>query len=60
MAMRNNIGFILALILFDGVAVAWAAWEFWSVRPRKKAKAAEPVAAPPPPTSEEDPGHLEG
>jgi hypothetical protein len=55
--MRNTIGFILALVLFDGVAVAWAVREFWSVRPPSKPK---PKSTPHERlASEEDPGHLE-
>ena len=39
--MSTNTIFILALILFDGVAVAWGVWEFWSARPDKN-KAKQP------------------
>jgi hypothetical protein len=55
--MRTNTHFILELALFEGAAVAWAAWEFWSVRPNKKPKADAPAQAAS--ASEEDPGHLE-
>jgi hypothetical protein len=49
--------FILALVLFDGAAVAWALWEFWSVRPKRTAKADDPRARSEP--SPEDSGHPE-
>lgn len=55
--MRNNVLFILGLLLFDGLAVVWAAWEFWSVRPEAKV---DPVAQPPSSdASEEGSRHLE-
>jgi hypothetical protein len=37
--MAANATFIATLVLFDGAAVAWAAWEFWLSRPRKDAVA---------------------
>ena len=49
--MAKNTIFILLLILFDGLAVAWGVWEFWSARPdRKKTSADLPKR----------PGHPEG
>jgi hypothetical protein len=33
--MSRNTIFIAILILFDGAAVAFAAWEFWKLRPGK-------------------------
>ncbi len=56
--MSSHTIFILGLILFDGVAVAWALWEFWSVKPRRTAKTDEPPAAPH--RSPEGPRHPEG
>jgi hypothetical protein len=53
--MGKNAVFILVLILFDGVAVAWGAWEFWSARPDKTAKPMPPLK----PASEDAPRHLE-
>jgi hypothetical protein len=55
--MRTNTLFILATLLFEGGAVAWAAWEFWSVRPKKKIDAQDRAASPS--GSEKDPRHLE-
>jgi hypothetical protein len=55
--MRTNTHFILELLLFEGAAVAWAAWEFWSVRPKAKADPKAPAASPP--ESEDRPGHPE-
>jgi Flp pilus assembly protein CpaB len=52
--MKHNVLFIAVLILFDGVAIAWAAWEFWSIR-KSKAETAEASDA-----SKEAPGHSEG
>jgi len=37
--MSKNALFIAGLILFDGAAVAWAAWEFWKIRPGRPDKA---------------------
>ena len=46
--MGKNALFIALLIVFDGVAVAWAAWEFWKARPEKPVSA-EMSASPEPP-----------
>ncbi len=54
--MKSNTLFILALILFDGVAVAWGLWEVWSIRPKKRLE----EQADPRPQSPENPGHPEG
>ena len=56
--MKANALFIAVLILFDGVAVAWAAWEFWSIRKTKAEKAAESGGAHD--ISKETPRHPEG
>jgi hypothetical protein len=56
--MKSHTLFILTLILFDGLAVAWGAWEFWSAREKKAKPAPEPAS--PPPGPEEGPGHPEG
>ncbi len=39
--MGRNALFIAGLVIFDGAAVAWAAWEFWKIRPGKTDKPAE-------------------
>jgi hypothetical protein len=46
--MSSHTIFLLGLVVFDGAAVAWALWEFWSVRPKKAAKADDPDAESPP------------
>ncbi|MDX2237950.1 MAG: hypothetical protein NW203_10340 [Hyphomonadaceae bacterium] len=46
--MSANTLFILELIIFNGVVLAWAGYEFWSVRRKPK---------PSPPKDE--PGHPE-
>lgn len=53
--MNSNTHFLLELTLFEGAAVAWAAWEFWSARPDRKAKPPERSGDSP-----ESPGHPEG
>ncbi len=65
--MGRNAIFIAGLIVFDGAAVAWAAWEFWRIRP---GKTDEPIKTdePEPPSAfsrpragrSEAPGHPEG
>ncbi len=49
--MDVNPLFLLEFVLFSGVALAWAAYEFWSARPDKD----EAKSAPP-----DDAGHPEG
>jgi hypothetical protein len=44
--MGKNAIFIALLIVFDGVAVAWAAWEFWKARPEKPDQKAAPSPEP--------------
>jgi hypothetical protein len=44
--MTSNVIFFAGLALFDGVAVAWAVWEFWSARPAQKPNAEEPSSTP--------------
>jgi regulatory protein YycI of two-component signal transduction system YycFG len=44
--------FLIELVLFNGVVLAWAFYEFWSVRKRKD----ETDSSSPP----RDPGHPEG
>jgi hypothetical protein len=51
--MHVNPIFLIELILFNGVALAWAGYEFWSVRPRKDKDAA--ASSP-----RDDAGHPEG
>lgn len=61
--MGKNALFIAILVLFDGGAVAWAAWEFWKLRPKKMDKAEAPSAlsrSPPTRASPEPSGHSEG
>ncbi len=57
--MSGHTTFVLETILFEGGVLAWALWEFWSVRPGKQAKATQP---PPTvaPDSPEDSRHPEG
>jgi hypothetical protein len=55
--MNHNTLFILALILFDGVAVGFGVWQYWTVRPTKtKTDEASALAR----ASRKDPGHPEG
>ncbi len=42
--MSHNTLFVLALILFDGVAVAFGVWQYMDARPDKGAKPDEPSA----------------
>ncbi len=56
--MSHNTIFILALILFDGVAVGLGVWQYWTVRPSKTAKAEEPSAFAR--SSGKDPRHPKG
>lgn len=48
--MDVNPLFLLEFVLFSGVALAWAGYEFWSARPRQD----ESASAPP-----DDAGHSE-
>jgi hypothetical protein len=57
--MGANGLFIAGLVIFDGAAVAWAAWEFWSIR-KGKAEALIDAEADAPQLSEHPSGHLEG
>lgn len=50
--MEINPLFLLEFVLFSGVALAWAGYEFWSVRPSKDDKAST--------TASSDPRHPEG
>ncbi len=52
--MTHNSLFPLASTLLEGGAVAFAVWQLWSIRPNKKAEAAEDH------TPSEDPRHPEG
>jgi hypothetical protein len=56
--MSRNAFFILALILFDGVAVGLGVWQYWTVRPSRKARPDQPSALVR--ASREDAGHPEG
>jgi hypothetical protein len=61
--MGKNALFIAILVLFDGAAVAWAAWQFWTLRPGKEDKAEASSAfarAKPEAVSPETPRHPEG
>lgn len=49
--MQVNPLFLLEFVLFSGVALAWAGYEYWKVRPKKGDEAS-------PPTGEA--GHPEG
>lgn len=49
--MDVNPLFLLEFVLFSGVALAWAGYEFWSARPSK-----DNVTS----TSPDDAGHPEG
>ena len=55
--MKSHAGFVLAVVLFDGAALAWALWEIWSVRPRRKIKDQETPGLSGP--SPEEPRHPE-
>jgi hypothetical protein len=44
--VTSNAMFLAELALFDGLAVAWGVWEFWSARPSKQAKVEEPDSTP--------------
>jgi hypothetical protein len=49
--LEINLLFIFELLLFNGVILAWAGFEFWSVR-RSKSHARSPAP--------DEPGHPEG
>lgn len=53
--MEINPLVIFAFLLFDGVVIAWAAHEFWSVRKPKRASAEDPKSPAP-----DEAGHTEG
>ena len=55
--MKSSSVFFIGFLFFDVVALAWGAWELWSVR-RDKAAPRQP-ADDLPPTSEEGAGHPE-
>jgi hypothetical protein len=55
--MTSNTIFLAGLALFDGLAVAWGIWEFWSARPTKKAAIED--SHPMPRRSSESSGHPE-
>jgi hypothetical protein len=65
--MGTNGVFIAELILFEGGAVAWGAWELWKLRPGKTDTADEPSAlawaapksTPTEAASPDPPGHSE-
>ena len=56
--MSSNALFFAEFLFFDGVALAWAAWEYWQIRPGKADKS--PDNPKQPDGSPEDPGHPEG
>jgi hypothetical protein len=41
--MEINPLFLLEFVLFSGVALVWAGYEYWSVRPRKRDAASTPT-----------------
>ena len=55
--MRTNPLFILALVLFESAAAAWAAWEIWSIRQGKVEPGAKTDSST---SSDELPRHPEG
>jgi hypothetical protein len=52
--MDINPLFVFEILLFNGVVLAWAGYEFWSVRKSAREKPA-PESTPP-----DEPGHTEG
>ncbi len=54
--MEFNPLFLFEILLFNGVVLAWAGYEFWSVR-KKPEPEAHPAPQSPPP---DEPGHTEG
>jgi hypothetical protein len=42
--MSKSTLFFLASTMFEVVAVAWAAWQIWSIRPDKKTSSDAPSA----------------
>jgi hypothetical protein len=54
--MEFNPLFLMEFVLFSGVVLAWAAYEYWSVRPDKKS----PDVVAPKEASPEDARHPEG
>lgn len=55
--MKPNTLFFIEFLFFDVVALAWGAWELWSVRPSQtKPEEGEPSHD----VSPERPGHPEG
>jgi hypothetical protein len=57
--MQSNGLFLMEFLIFDGVALAWAGWELWSLH-RDKSKPKAKSGAEPPPASDETPRHPEG
>jgi hypothetical protein len=57
--MKTSTLMFLEFLFFDGVALAWAAWEYWQIRPGKPDKAPESRPSPED-TSPEYSGHPEG
>ncbi len=49
--MDTNTLFLIEIVLFSGVALAWGIWEYWSVRPGKDAAKKQ---------ASSEPGHAEG
>ena len=56
--MTPHTMFLLEFLITGGAAMAWIAWEYWSIRPGHDDKAAESDAASR--ESPEDTGHPEG
>jgi hypothetical protein len=56
--MKPNTLFFVEFLFFDVVALAWGAWELWSVR--KDKRETPEVPAPITTPSPEPPGHPEG
>jgi hypothetical protein len=57
--MKSNTLFFIEFLFFDVVALGWAAWEIWSVRPDKRGEGKEETSSTPG-ASPEPSGHPEG
>lgn len=53
--MDINPLFVFEILLFNGVILAWAGYEYWSVR-KSKSEPRDSSKSPPP----DEPGHPEG
>jgi hypothetical protein len=57
--MSGNPVFLFELLIFSGAALAWGAWELWSVRRSRDTDTSQP-AEPEPGASSGEPRHPEG